>query len=144
MMAHAVGHRLNQHRPLLLNRHLPRALRDLINRYNIIPIDPYRVDAIANASARDTIAFVLFERRRGDSVAVVAANEDDGAAAGGGDVERGVEVTFGGRTFAEIAGDDIGGVVEFQRVAASVSWARVGTGGVRTLRPRRWEAVLPV
>jgi hypothetical protein len=44
--------------------------------------------------------------RRGDGVAIVAADEYAGDLAGGCDVERAVEVSFGGGTFAEIADCD--------------------------------------
>lgn len=105
-MTHAVTHRLDQDRSApSFQCHAPSPPHHFAHGEDVVPVHADGVDAVAHAAAGDPVASVLFQCWRADRVAVVAADVHDGAGARGGDVERGVEVAFRGRAFAEEAGD---------------------------------------
>ena len=107
MVRDAIAHRFDEDGfAAVFERHPAGFPGDFAHREDVVAVDADGVDAVTDAAAGDAVAAVLLDGCGGDGEAVVATDEDYGAGARGCDVEGGVEVSFAGGTFSEVAGYD--------------------------------------
>lgn len=110
---------------------MPRFFGRLPYRKNIVAVHADGIDAVADASTRDAIPPILFQRRGRDCVPIVTADEHSRARPCSGDVKRSVEVPFARSTFTEIADYDTRDDVE---ILKALHFKGVGSaGGLRNL-----------
>jgi len=98
---------LNEARLLLAHDVLTGSSSSLMNSEEIVTIDADGVDAVAESASSDTVTAVLILGGGRDGVTVVTAEEHDRSLKGSGEVQTGVEITFGGSTLTEEANNDL-------------------------------------
>jgi hypothetical protein len=98
----AVGHPLDQRRPVVAARALRRPMRGRIHRQEVVAIHPQRGDTAADAARRKGGALAAGNRLKGgDRPLVVHHVQDHRRAVDVGEGQRGVEIGLGGGPVAD-------------------------------------------